>query len=119
MSGVNCKDNTAVSKQSSLDKYFQTACTETNELSSDTNSTFSTRSKNNTGIKSSKSPYWKHFQKKNSVINEKESAICRLCDQIVSLGGVARTANTTNMKRHLKNVHPKEYADTGKFVYIE
>lgn len=66
------------------------------------------------GVQSSemdgKSIYWKYFIKnKLSPADKKSTAKCKLCDITISLGGVGKSANTSNMKYHLEKKHPQEY----------
>lgn len=56
-----------------------------------------------------KSKLWAFFDKKKSSKLGKDVAICKLCAVPVSLGGSGRTANTSNLKHHLKRLHEAEY----------
>lgn len=56
------------------------------------------------------SPLWQYFEKILRNDEKNESAICKICQKSVSLGGKGKTANTSNMKYHLLKNHPVEYS---------
>ncbi|XP_066588089.1 zinc finger BED domain-containing protein 4-like [Prorops nasuta] len=56
--------------------------------------------------------YWKFFTRNPTLLTDKTSnAMCNICNTIISLGGIGKSANTTNLKYHLKKCHSEKLCE--------
>lgn len=51
---------------------------------------------------------WEFFEPQ---VNDQTKAKCKLCDCILSRGGIGKRATTTSLVNHIKNKHPKDYSE--------
>lgn len=57
-----------------------------------------------------KSVFWDFFEKNDvNKGDKKATAKCKICQAIVSLGGIGKSATTSNLRYHLQKFHSAEF----------